>query len=94
MIRNWSYRFVLLNLRLGQIIPQFLIGTGAPAHDVLEPVAAAAVLIAIALLALAGDRRERRAALLVGAVAIARGKLVPNPALTTALHRVSFLPSR
>ena len=32
---------IALGPRLGQIIPHFLIGTGAPAYDVLEPLAAA-----------------------------------------------------
>jgi hypothetical protein len=56
--------------RLGQLIPQALMGTGAPAPNVLEPIAAAMVLVSFALLALRSDAPERRAALAAGGLAI------------------------
>jgi uncharacterized membrane protein len=60
-----------LGLRLAQIIPQFLIGTGAPARTLLKFLAMALVLVALALLAVRADPEERRPALAVGALAIA-----------------------
>jgi hypothetical protein len=45
-----------LGLRLAQIIPQFLIGTGAPARTLLKFAAMAAALVAIILLALSARR--------------------------------------
>ena len=65
-----------LGARLGQIIPQFLMGTGSPIPNVLEPIAAATVVVALALLAFRSDRLERRAAVTVGAMAV--GGLVLN----------------
>jgi uncharacterized membrane protein len=62
---------IALGPRLGQIIPHFVIGTGAPAYDVLEPLAAAMVVVALVLLAWRGTRFERLAAARVGALAIA-----------------------
>lgn len=56
--------------RLGQIVPNFLIGFQAPAQDVLLRVAEAMVLLALALLAFGADRIERRAALAVGGLAV------------------------
>ncbi len=67
---------IALGPRLGQIIPQFVIGTGAPAYDVLEPLGAAMVVIGLLLLAFRADRVERRAALAVGALAV--GGLILN----------------
>ncbi len=72
---EWIAR-VALGPRLGQIIPQFLIGTGAPAYDVLEPLAAAMVVIALVLLAARADADERTPALVAGGLAI--GGLVLN----------------
>jgi hypothetical protein len=58
-----------LDLRLEQIIPQFLIGTGAPAREALK--LAAMALALIALLALVrGDRPERRGATVAGFLAL------------------------
>ncbi len=62
--------------RLGQLIPQSLIGTGAPAGNVLEPLAAAMVVVSFALLAFRADPLERRMGLAMGAIAI--GGLVLN----------------
>ncbi len=65
-----------LGPRLGQIIPQFVIGTGAPAYDVLEPLGAAMVVIGLLLLVFRSDAVQRRAALAVGALAV--GGLILN----------------
>jgi hypothetical protein len=65
-----------LGSRLGQLIPQFLMGTGAPIPDVLEPIAAAMVVVSLALLAFRSDQLERRGALAAGAMAL--GGLVLN----------------
>ncbi len=65
-----------LGPRLGQIIPQFLMGTGSPIPNVLEPIAAAMVVVSLLLLALRADPLERRAAVTVGALAV--GGLVLN----------------
>lgn len=60
-----------LNLRLGQILPQYLLGTGAPARTVLKLAGAVAVTLAAGLLARRADRDERRGALLAAAVVLA-----------------------
>lgn len=60
-----------LGSRLGQIAPQFAIGTGAPAWDWLKLAGAAALLLAVTLLARVADAGERRAALLAGALSLA-----------------------
>jgi uncharacterized membrane protein len=60
-----------LSLRLGQIAPQFILGTGAPARGWLKLAAALALLLAAAMLPLRADLRERRGALLVGSLAVA-----------------------
>jgi hypothetical protein len=59
-----------LDLRLQQIPTQFLLGTGAPARTWLEPLGAAAVVVALGLLARRADPRERRGAVLAGALAV------------------------
>ncbi|MGO9750615.1 MAG: glycosyltransferase family 39 protein [Solirubrobacteraceae bacterium] len=56
-------------LRLAQIIPQFLLGTGAPARKLLKLTAIALVLIALALL-IASGRQGRRGALAAGGLAL------------------------
>lgn len=56
--------------RLGQIVPPFLIGFQAPAQQVLERVAEAAVIVALVLLTLRADRRERAGALMMGVLAV------------------------
>ncbi|MGO9903814.1 MAG: glycosyltransferase family 39 protein [Solirubrobacteraceae bacterium] len=56
-------------LRLAQIIPQFLIGTGAPARKLLKFTAIALVLIALALVIRSG-RQVQRPALLAGGLAL------------------------
>jgi 4-amino-4-deoxy-L-arabinose transferase-like glycosyltransferase len=59
-----------LRLRLAQIIPQFLIGTGAPARKPLKWIAFVLVLGALALLVLRANREERRPALIAGGLAL------------------------
>ncbi len=59
-----------LHLRLAQIIPQFLIGTGAPARKLLKFLAMAFALGGLALLARSGSAL-RRPALLAGGLALA-----------------------
>jgi multisubunit Na+/H+ antiporter MnhB subunit len=56
--------------RVGQIVPQFLVGYGAPALGVLQRVAEAVALIAVVLLFTRSDPRERSGALLAGGVAV------------------------
>lgn len=58
-----------LGLRLGQIIPQFLLGTGAPARQPLKFLAMALALVALGSL-LAAARSARRSALLAGGLAL------------------------
>jgi mannosyltransferase len=67
---------IALGPRLGQIIPQFVIGTGSRAYDVLEPLGATMVVVGLLLLSLRSDRIERRSALAVGALAV--GGLIVN----------------
>jgi mannosyltransferase len=65
-----------LGSRLGQVIPQSLIGFQAPAQNVLEALAAALALSALVLLALCSDGPALKTALAFGAVAL--GGLVLN----------------
>ena len=58
-------------VRLAQIIPQFLIGTDAPARTALKLTAMALALVALGLLLAAARNRERRRALLAGGLALA-----------------------
>jgi len=59
-----------LGPRLGQIIPQFLVGYGAPGLTALERISELLALVALVLLVARSDRIGRRGALLAGAVAI------------------------
>jgi mannosyltransferase len=59
-----------LGPRLAQIPTQFALGIGVPARTWLKILAAAALLVAAGCLALVADSRERRSALLAGALAI------------------------
>jgi mannosyltransferase len=59
-----------LGPRLGQIIPQFLVGYGAPGLTALERICEALALAALVLLALRSDAVERRGALLAGGLAV------------------------
>jgi mannosyltransferase len=52
--------------RLGQVIPQFLIGTNAPDRTLLKYAAMALALVAVGLVAIRGRSAERRAALVAG----------------------------
>lgn len=60
-----------LGPRLAQVPAQFALGIGAPGRFWLKIFAAAALLVAVGCLALVADRRERRGALVGGALAIA-----------------------
>jgi mannosyltransferase len=60
-----------LGPRLGQIIPQFLVGYGGPALTVLQRVAEAAALVGVVLLFTRTERPARTGALLAGAIAVA-----------------------
>ncbi|MCL2419888.1 MAG: glycosyltransferase family 39 protein [Conexibacteraceae bacterium] len=59
-----------LHLRLAQILPQFLIGTGAPIRMVLKYAAFALALVGLWLLAFRTGRRERWPALLAAGLAV------------------------
>ncbi len=72
---SWIAQIPLLP-RLRQILPQFLIGTGAPAQAVLEPIAAALVALALLLLVVWAAPGERRRSLTLGSLAL--GALVIN----------------
>jgi mannosyltransferase len=65
-----------LGRRLGQIIPQFVIGQQSPAHGVLSALGVALATVAIVLLVTSTDRGYRRTGLLVGGIAL--GGLVLN----------------
>ncbi len=73
-----------LGLRLRQVVPQFLIGTGAPAHTVLRDAAIALVVIALALLAIDGPSARRRGA------GVAAGLALAGFALSLLLTAVGF----
>jgi mannosyltransferase len=60
-----------LGPRVGQIIPQFLVGYGAPALTLLQRLAEAAAVIALGLLFTRSDARERSGALLAAGLALA-----------------------
>jgi mannosyltransferase len=62
---------VSVSRRLGQVVPQSLIGFNSPAHAVLEPLAVAIAIGALALLLTRAAPSERRGALLAGAIALA-----------------------
>ncbi|HWD65547.1 MAG TPA: glycosyltransferase family 39 protein [Solirubrobacteraceae bacterium] len=57
-------------LRLAQVIPQFLIGTGAPARTLLKFIALALALVSVGLLLRPGARDGRRGAVLAGGLAL------------------------
>jgi len=59
-----------LGPRLGQIIPQFLVGYGAPGLTALERITETLALVALVLLASRSDVAERRGALLAGGIAL------------------------
>ena len=67
---NWIAH-IPLGPRLGQVIPQFLVGYGAPALTVLERVAEAAALVGLVLLFTRAERMPRSGAVLAGAIALA-----------------------
>jgi hypothetical protein len=66
---NWIAREPL-NLRLSQIAPQLLLGTGAPARTALKLLGAASVLLAGILLGWRGTAVERRCGLLMAGLAL------------------------
>ncbi|MBV9335191.1 MAG: glycosyltransferase family 39 protein [Solirubrobacterales bacterium] len=57
--------------RLGQVIPQFAVGFGGPAHSVLEPVTIGILILALVLLAIRSDPRTRQGGLVAGGLALA-----------------------
>jgi mannosyltransferase len=59
-----------LGLRLRQIVPQFLIGTGAPARAVLRDAAIALAIVAVVRLAFAERTAPRGGALTAGGLAV------------------------
>jgi mannosyltransferase len=59
-----------LSLRLAQIVPQFLIGTGAPDDSLLRILALVGAVGALGLLAARADPAERRPALLAGGLVL------------------------
>jgi hypothetical protein len=64
---SWITR-MRLHERLGQIVPQFLLGFQSPVRGVLYAVAGACVLLALTLLVLRAEPREQRAALVVASI--------------------------
>jgi hypothetical protein len=60
-----------LGPRLGQIVPQFLVGFQAPARRLLERLAEVVAIVALVLLAFRSEPAERDGALLAGGLAIA-----------------------
>jgi hypothetical protein len=59
-----------LGPRLGQIVPNFLIGFQAPAQELSLRIGELAVLVALVALALRSDDAERRGALIAGTIAV------------------------
>jgi mannosyltransferase len=59
-----------LGLRLRQIVPQFVIGTGAPARELLRDLALALTAVALALVAVNGRSVQRTAAQVTGGLAL------------------------
>ncbi len=59
-----------LGIRLNQLVPQMLIGPGAPDRLLIKFVAFAAALIGLGLLVLRASQRERRVALQIGAMVL------------------------
>jgi len=60
-----------LRLRLAQIVPQFVLGTGTPARMVLKFAAFALIAVAVGLLVLRTRPDERRPALIAAGLAVA-----------------------
>jgi mannosyltransferase len=60
-----------LGARLRQLVPQFLVGTGAPVRKALRDAAIALAIIALGLLALQGRSPERSGAAVAGGLALA-----------------------
>ncbi|MGZ4215757.1 MAG: glycosyltransferase family 39 protein [Solirubrobacteraceae bacterium] len=81
---NWIAP-IPLGSRLGQVIPQFLVGFQTTAQSVLEPLAAALAVGALVLLALRSDAPALRRALALGAVAV--GGLLLNLVLIAVGRR-------
>jgi hypothetical protein len=59
-----------LSRRVLQVVPQFVIGFGAPAYNVLEPLAFALAIFGVVLLATRTAGRGRRGALIAAALAL------------------------
>jgi 4-amino-4-deoxy-L-arabinose transferase-like glycosyltransferase len=62
---------VPLGPRVGQIVPQFLVGYGGPALSVMQRVAEAMALVGVVLLFTRSEPSERSGALLAGGIALA-----------------------
>jgi hypothetical protein len=58
-----------LHERLGQIVPQFVIGYVAPAQEILYALSLATIALALVLLVLRSDAAHQRSALLAGGLA-------------------------
>jgi hypothetical protein len=67
---NWIAP-IPLGPRVGQVVPQFLVGYGGPALSVMQRVAEAAALVGLVLLFTRSEPRERSGALLAGGIAVA-----------------------
>jgi len=69
-LASWVAGYPLIS-RLGQIGPQFVLGTGAPARTWLKLAAALAIAGSFVLLTWKATRTERRGALVIGGVGLA-----------------------
>lgn len=69
-LSHWIARIPLAR-RIKQIGPQFVIGFGSPAYDVLAPIAIALAIFGLLLLMTRAARSERRGAHLAGGIALA-----------------------
>lgn len=66
-LASWVAGYPLLS-RLGQIAPQFVLGTGAPARTWLKLAGALAIATSLALLISRAAQAERRGAMLIGGI--------------------------
>lgn len=68
-LSNWIAH-APLGRRLGQIVPQFVIGFGSPGYSVLEPLAVALAGFGLVLLLARSDHLERRGGLVAAGLAL------------------------
>jgi mannosyltransferase len=85
----WFTHISLLT-RIGQIFTQYLVGFGPPATNAALILASAGVIMAIGLLVTRGEERERRAALIAGAV----GLVAVTVPVAMAVAGADFLDTR